>query len=459
MSLLTKNFMKLSMQLRSATTKVAEGRNTMNKLRTALVTAATAAALALTGCGGSADSNEDANTLLFWHYEDETSATALAWQNAIETFEAEHPDVTVKVEKQTFEQLQKNAKIVLSGKDVPDLMEYNKGNGTAGQLASQGLLTDLSDSATELGWDTKLPGALQTTARYDTNGLMGSGNWYGTPTYGEYVQTFFNKDMFAEQGIEVPTDQKSLTAAMDAFVAKGITPIATAGAEYPLSQLWGELVLSHADRDFVDNFQLFKGDVSWTDGPLAEGTRDLADWINKGYVSKNASGLKAEDMAVGFISGKYPIMVSGSWWFGRLNSEVTFDMGQMLFPGSGYSSGASGNLLVVPTNAKNKDLAIEFINTALGEQAQNVAAVNGGLPVAGDINVITDDQTRLLTQNWETLVADDGLSFYMDWPVPGFYDQLVSFCQSVMNGSEDPMVALSELGEYYETGKTEILEG
>ncbi|MEA4943391.1 MAG: extracellular solute-binding protein [Propionicimonas sp.] len=432
----------------------------MTTFRTALLAAGAAAALVLTGCSGSpAESGTDSTTLTFWHYEDDTSAMAQSWQAAIADFEKENPGVTVKVEKQTFEQLQKNAKIVLSGDTVPDVMEYNKGNGTAGQLASQGLLADLTDSASQLGWDQKLPGSLQTTARYDENGLMGSGNWYGVPTYGEFVQIYLNNDMFAENGIAVPTDQASLISAMDAFVAKGITPIATAGAEYPLAQLWSELVLSRTDRSFVDAYQLFKGDVSWTDGPLAEGTKELADWVAKGYVAKSASGLKAEDMAVGFISGKYPMMVSGSWWFGRLQSDVKFDMGQVLFPGSGYSSGSSGNLLVVPTNAKNKDLAIKFINDALGENAQNVAAVKGGLPVAGDASKITDPQTKQLTENWQTLVGRDGLSFYMDWPVAGFYDKLVSFCQTVMNGSKDPMAALAELGEFYESGKKDIVGG
>lgn len=285
---------------------------------------------------------------------------------------------------------------------------------------------------------------------------MGSGNWYGVPTYGEYVTVYYNKDMFAANGIPVPTTKAELTSAMDAFVAKGITPVATAGAEYPLGQLWYQLVLSHADRSFVDNFQLFKNDVSWTSGPLAQGTQDLADWVSKGYVSKDASGLKAEDMGTSFIAGTYPIMVSGSWWFGRLNTEVKFSMGQMLFPGNSLNAGSSGNLLVIPSNSKQHDLAAEFINTALGAKAQDVMAQKGGLPVAADTSSITDPQVKTLTDNWGTVVKDDGLAFYPDWPVAGFYDQVVSFGQTIINGSKSPSDALSALGTYYESGKKDI---
>lgn len=41
--------------------------------------------------------------------------------------------------------------------------------------------------ATTRGWDTKLAPSLQTTARYDDKGVMGSGRWYGVPNYGELV--------------------------------------------------------------------------------------------------------------------------------------------------------------------------------------------------------------------------------------------------------------------------------
>ena len=207
----------------------------------------------------------------------------------------------MKSEEQTFEQIQKNAKIVLTGDSVPDVMEYNKGNATAGQLAAQGLIMPLTDAAAQYGWDSKLAGSLATTAKYDENGLMGSGDWYGVPNYGEFVGVYYNKAMFAEQGLEVPTTLDEFVKVMDAFKAKEITPLAAAGAEYPLGQLWYELVLANADRSFVDAYQLFKADVDFQGTQMTAGTTTLSDWIKKGYVTKNVASLKAEDMGVAFI--------------------------------------------------------------------------------------------------------------------------------------------------------------
>src|SRR3954464_11205753 len=159
-------------------------------------------AAALAACGNDDDSSSSstegagAKSLTLWHYEGPTSAMGIAWNKAIEMFKASHPGVEVKFEEKGFEQIQQNAQMILNSDSAPDILEYNKGNATAGLLSKQGLLTDLSDEATKRGWDKKLSSSLQTTAKYDDDGIMGSGKWFGVPNYGEYVMVYYNQDMF-----------------------------------------------------------------------------------------------------------------------------------------------------------------------------------------------------------------------------------------------------------------------
>ena len=427
------------------------------------VAAAMAGALALTGCtgqsAGAGGGDTDDSTLTIWHYENEDSAMGKAWAEAITIFEEENPDVTVDVEKQTFEQIQKNAKIVLTGDDVPDVMEFNKGNATAGQLAAQGLLAPLTDAATERGWDEKLTGSLATTATYDEQGLMGSGEWYGVPNYGEFVGVYYNKDMFAEHGLEVPTTLDEFEDVLAAFEEEGITPLAEAGAEYPLGQLWYELVLAHGDRALVDDYQLFANDVDFHNDAMTQATETLDEWIEKGYIASDSAALTAEDMGVSFIDGTYPLMVSGSWWFGRLATEVEADWGQFNFPGNTLHTGSSGNLWVVPANADSTSLAEEFIDITLRPEVQNILAAEGGLPVAGDASVIEDERTRELTENFQAILDEDGLAFYPDWPVAGYYDVIVSELQSLVNRSKTPDEVLDGLQSSYDEGKADLLDG
>ncbi|MGW2094075.1 ABC transporter substrate-binding protein [Promicromonospora sukumoe] len=432
-----------------------------HKRTIAAVAAAVAGAMALAGCTGqsAAGGDTDDSTLTIWHYENDDSAMGKAWAKAIEIFEEENPDVTVDVEKQTFEQIQKNAKIVLTGDDVPDVMEFNKGNATAGQLAAQGLLTPLTDAATERGWDEKLSGSLATTATYDEQGLMGSGEWYGVPNYGEFVGVYYNKEMLADLGLEVPTTLDEFEDVLAAFKDEGITPLAEAGAEYPLGQLWYELVLAYGDRALVDDYQLFANDVDFHNDAMTQATEKLDEWIEKGYIASDSAALTAEDMGVSFIDGTYPLMVSGSWWFGRLATEVEADWGQFNFPGNTLHTGSSGNLWVVPANADSPSLAEEFIDITLRPEVQNVLATEGGLPVAGDPSVIEDERTRELTENFQAILDEDGLAYYPDWPVAGYYDVLVSELQSLVNRSKTPAEVLDGLQSSYDEGKADLLDG
>ncbi|MEV5691950.1 ABC transporter substrate-binding protein [Micromonospora globbae] len=423
----------------------------------AAVALAATATTTIAACGGDEGGDgSDAKTLKLWHYESANSAMGVAWDRAIQIFKDEHPGVEVQFERKAFEQIQQNAGMIINSSEGPDIMEYNKGNATAGLLSSQGLLTDLTDEAEKRGWGDKLSPSLQTTARYDDKGVMGSGNWYGVPNYGEFVMVYYNKDLFDKYGVTVPTTLDEMTRAMDTFVSKGVTPLAEAGAEYPAGQLFYQLALSKADRAFVDDYQLYKNPVDFKADPLKYGAETFADWVRKGYVAKDAASLKAEDMGTAFISGKAPMIVSGSWWYGRFKDEIRFNWDSFLFPGNKLHAGSSGNLWVVPANSKAKSLAYDFIDITLRPEVQALIGNNGGVPVAADASQISDPKDKKLIENFNTVSQQDGLAFYPDWPVPGYYDVLVSGFQGLINGSRTPDQVLDAIAKPYADGVKEI---
>ncbi len=409
--------------------------------------------LLLSSCGGSSDGgSSDGKTLKLWHYEGPDSAMGVAWNEAIKEFEAQHPGVKVKFEEKGFEQIQKTAPMVLNSSDAPDIMEYNKGNATAGLLSKQGLLTDLTAEAKTRGWDKKIPASVGTTDLYDTNGVMGSGKWYGVTDYGEYTMVYYNKALFQKYKIAEPKTFDELTAAMAQFTAKGITPLANAGAEYPAQQYLYQLALSKADRAWVDKYELYKGKTDFHDAAWTYAATTFADWVKKGYIAKTSSSTKAEDAGVSWIQGKAPILFSGSWWYGRFQTEAKFDWDTTLWPGSNLTLGSGGNIWVVPKGAKNKQLAYDFIDITLSKKIQNLMGNKGGIPVAADTSAITDPKSKELIANFNTLTARDGLAFYPDWPVPGFYDVLVSETQKLITNSEKPDAYLSNLQKAYDKG-------
>jgi raffinose/stachyose/melibiose transport system substrate-binding protein len=438
----------------------------MRKRHLALGAMLAASALLLAGCSGggggetaAVDKNVDGagKTLTLWHFESETSAMGVAWDQAIKTFE-EETGARVEFEAKSFEQIRSTASQVLNSDAAPDILEYNKGNATAGLLSSQGLLTDIGPAVEAYGWGDKLAPSLQTTAKYDEKGIMGSGNWFGVPNYGEYVEVYYNKNMFELAGIDVPTSQDELVAAMQQFTDAGITPLAESAAEYPLGQLWYQLALTKADRSFVDDYQLYQGKVDFQGDELSYATETIKDWVDNGYISKDVTGAKAEDAGVGFISGKYPIFFSGSWWYNRFTTEVKdFEWGTFLYPEAKLSPGSAGNMWVVPEKAENKDLAYKFIDITMRPEIQALIGNNGGVPVAADIADITDPKSKELIDNFNTLTEADGLAFYPDWPTPTFYDELNAGLQELVNGTKSPEEVNKELAEQYQSGVDDIV--
>ncbi len=425
------------------------------------------AALSLAACtSGGDDSTDDAGatpsgendfageTLTVLVYENDESAMGQAWRAAAETFE-EETGATVDYQITAFEDLSDTASQLFVSSDAPDLSEYNKGNGTAGALSTLGVLQSLDGFYESYGWGDKLAESLQTTTMYDENGVMGSGTHFGVPNYGEFVFLYYNQDMLDERGIAVPTSMDELEDAMQAFVDEGITPLTTSAQEYPSGQLWYQLALNGADRDFVNAYQLYDGEVDFAADPIAQGTQTLADWVDKGYVSTAATGMTAEDAGLAFINGEAPFFYSGSWWYGRFLADITsFDFGITDFPGSTLVPGSSGNIWVIPTvtDDVHTQMAAYFIDVTMRPEIQAVLGNAGGLPVAANPDDITDPDAQALIELFNTVLDRDGLAFYPDWPTATFYDDLNAGMQGLINGSLTVEQTAGQLQSDYDDG-------
>ena len=113
--------------------------------------------------------------------------------------------------------------------------------------------------------------------------------------------------------------------------------------------LWWQLVSKNADSKFIDNWQLYKGDVDWDSKILTNSVNTINDWLDKGFISRNATGMKAEDTTQAFIKGEYPIYQTGTWNQGRFVKQITsFDWDAAVMPESNFAIGCAGNLLVIP---------------------------------------------------------------------------------------------------------------
>jgi raffinose/stachyose/melibiose transport system substrate-binding protein len=418
---------------------------------------AAAVMLSLTACGSGGSGKADGKGFTVWWYEDAGNPQDAAWQDALKEFKAAHPGVKVHFERKVWQQIQDAGSMILNSNDAPDLLEYNKGNATAGAVASKGLLTDLTSEASSRGWD-EIAGSALTVGTYDSRGLMGPGKVYGIPSYGEYVSFAYNKDMFAKYGVQVPTTMDELEAAFETFKSKGITPLAESAGDYPAQHLLWGLALANADQDWLHGYFGLKAPLDTSsDSPLTKAAQTIADWTAKGYIDKKSSGLKAEDAWAQFRSGKSPITYAGTWQVGDFKDTIkSFQWGQFLMPGSGLNPGSGGNIWVVPAKADNKDLAYDFINRTMDKKHQDLMANAGGVALAADPAAVSDPTGKMVNQTFSGLVSSGGLGLYGDWPVPNFYQVIQSNTQTLVAGSQTPDHFMKQLSTAYDQVQSTI---
>ncbi|MDU4040500.1 MAG: extracellular solute-binding protein, partial [Bifidobacterium dentium] len=277
--------------------------------------------------------------------------------------------------------------------------------------------------------------------------------WYGMTSYAEFQRVYYNKDLFAKYGLEIPTTYDEFVDVCQKFVDAGVTPIAADAQEYGVMWLWWQLVSKNADSKFIDNWQLYKGDVDWDSKILTNSVNTINDWLDKGFISRNATGMKAEDTTQAFIKGEYPIYQTGTWNQGRFVKQITsFDWDAAVMPESNFAIGCAGNLLVIPEKSHHKDLSAKFIDYVLSEDVQNFLGNAGGIPVAADTDKITDEKSKAMIEEYSSYADDGKLSYYPDYAASNLTDAVPAAFQELVNGTKKPADVLKNIHEKYDTG-------
>ncbi|MGW0120850.1 extracellular solute-binding protein [Streptomyces sp. NPDC003327] len=154
---------------------------------------AAATALALAGCGLLPGAGNQTRTVTIWLMRDSVSEDFLT--RFTEAFEAEHDDVELEFTIQDWTGIGKKVTEAIQGPGGPDVIEV--GNTQVAQYADTDKLFDLTlESVRDLGSEDWLPGLAQPGS---INGAQ-----YGIPLYAANRIVIYNKDLFAEAGIDKP---------------------------------------------------------------------------------------------------------------------------------------------------------------------------------------------------------------------------------------------------------------
>jgi raffinose/stachyose/melibiose transport system substrate-binding protein len=201
------------------------------------------AALFAASCGGddddeagdaSASGSGDPVTIEWWHIQNNDPGLSL-WEDVAAEFEDEHPNVTIDITVYENEAFKTAIEPRLQAGEPPDLFQ-SWGGGELMAQVDAGLVQDVTDDV-EPWTDTLNEAAVKT---YQVEGQQ-----YGIPFDLGMVGFWYNKDLFAQAGIdEPPTTWDELLEDVETLKGAGITPIALGeGDKWPGMYWWAYLAL------------------------------------------------------------------------------------------------------------------------------------------------------------------------------------------------------------------------
>jgi ABC-type glycerol-3-phosphate transport system substrate-binding protein len=273
------------------------------------------------------------------------------WEELVRPFEEANPGVDVVIEAPTGKGVSDTLQQQLAAGDQPDVVET-----LMADPALEPQLLELTDQP----WVTDTP--LVEQAALD-------GKVY-TVGVGEQAQSlvFYNKTAFEEAGVTaLPSTLDELTEIMGKLKAAGYLPLQTAG-----DFVTGLQLLQLTDPVLAQRYPTWHADVQAGDITVGESMLPYLStyqgWIDKGYVDKNALGLKYPDAEAAFLAGKSAMFVMGSWFTAaEAKADKDFEVGVFPAPveAGNPHPGPQGATMAAPymilKSTQQRTLALELV--------------------------------------------------------------------------------------------------
>lgn len=424
-------------------------------VRSGLVGATLVSMLAITACapgGQNVDSNaggeisnvvptdEDINlTLAHW----EVGGNGEAIEALIAAYEEKYPNVSIDVSFASFNDYGQRIKLQMSDADAPDIAQAGQAFTMMGPLVEGGLLRPLDDYAELYGWADRFGPGLLDQARFESDGSkFGTGDLYGLALGGNMVGVFYNRAVVEELGIDPNFETlDDFDAALETAKAGGYVPMALGNADaWPANHLLSILISQYVDNSDMLAWIYGNEGADFTDDGFVAATEHLERWADNGLIDPAANGLSFDDAIARFAAGDSAFFVTGNWALATMQDQMGDNVGFTAFPGvtadaPARATGATTSPFTISAQTEYPDVAANFLDFMTGPEAAEILSNGGyapltpGAEVAGDTQLIADYNTV-----WSKVLADDGLTLFLDWSTVAMGNTLFPAIQELLAG-------------------------
>jgi raffinose/stachyose/melibiose transport system substrate-binding protein len=301
-------------------------------------------------------------------------------EGVIEGFSAKYPNVDVEYDIKDSDQYYNLLNIAIQSGDAPDIYWTN---GNATNNMSEFIKADAMMDLTDIVDTSSLPENCLQIGTVD--GKLYSVPWSCIDTRAVY----YNKDMFDENGWEIPKTWDEFETLLQTIKDAGVIPISFCPNDAWAILFAYEPVLSGFDSAYTEGLADYS--VKATDQPARDCMNEMLDWADKGYFGDNYLGVADGDaMVLTFTNGEAAMCIAGSWDANTFtDNNPDLNLGAFQIPDKDGKTGMVGtnaNGFSVYKDTKNLDAATAFIQYCATTEAQQ-AWVDGQGAVSGNPNV------------------------------------------------------------------------
>lgn len=343
--------------------------------------------------GGAGASSGDKVVLNVINYHVGTDYAAEYYEYLFSEFQKteEGKNIEFKFEEiPTTDAYNQKIKLLISSGDLPDIV-FNGGNNITELAVRSGKVQDLTPFFEE---------DPQWKALFDEESLKFNsvdGKIYGVPVSKEISYIYYNKELFAQAGLQAPEvayeTWDEFFAACDTFKEKGIIPLGMDTADLGwLSNLWYSGLIGtsgEAGNTFMNT--MYPTDYSTPE--VLKATEHLQKMLSQ-YTTADAVGGKYDTMATHFFNSEVAMIPNGPWMIPDIRStekapEGFYDkIGIMLLPGYGMEMVPTPGDMVGAKDPEKIKAAVAFLKFETTKENQIKGLEMAGLqPVSTDIEI------------------------------------------------------------------------
>jgi len=389
--------------------------------------------LLVAGCGKNAGTNQESDvgnssnsgdkiTINFMHLwpEGVSAGQNKIVNEIINEYQTEHTNVTIKTEVLDNEQYKNKLKVLSASKQLPDV-GVTWAAGFMQPYVEGGLFAQVDDLLTGSLNDKFVAG---TTEAYALEG-----HTYALPLEFNIAPIYYNKAIFADNNLQVPTTYEEFKNIVKVLNEKGIAPIALGNKDRWTGSLWYMYLADRiAGQDVLAN--AIQGAETFKNEGLTKAAQEVQALVDANAFNKGFNGLSNEEAKSEFLNEKAAMYLMGTWELPNFttNTEISQEfkdkVGFFKFP---TVEGGKGNIdswvggpgvgLFVSENSKVKEEAKAFVEYFVQKWGERSVTGAGVIP-ATKVDTASIELPQLYTDLFNEMNKASSVTLFADVQMP-----------------------------------------